>query len=53
MYEPEYYREQARHAPQLAKRAQPGAVSEALLKAAQDFDEIAEDVEGGAVDVPR
>ena len=51
MHSPEYYREQARHARQLANRAPPGAVRDTLIKAAQDFDDIAEDLEAGAIEV--
>jgi hypothetical protein len=51
MHPPEYYRGQARHARELANRAHPGAVRDTLLKAAQDFDEIAEDLEAGAIEV--
>jgi hypothetical protein len=51
MYPPVYYREQARHARELANRSPPGAVHDTLFKAAQDFDDIAEDLEAGAIEV--
>jgi hypothetical protein len=51
MHPAKYYREQARHARLLANRAPPGAVRDTLFKAAQNFDDIAEDLEAGAIEV--
>jgi hypothetical protein len=51
MHPPEYYRQQSRHARQLANRAPPGAVQDTLFKATYDFDDIAEDLEAGAIEV--
>jgi hypothetical protein len=51
MYEPAYYRNQASHARRLARGAVPSETADALEQAAQDFDEIAEDLETGAIKI--
>jgi hypothetical protein len=51
MHPAEYYRERARHARELAEIAPQQSVRDALSKAARDFDEIAEDLEAGAIEV--
>jgi hypothetical protein len=51
MHPAEYYRERARHARELANSASPQSVLDALIKAAQDLDEIADDLEAGAIEV--
>jgi hypothetical protein len=48
MHPPEYYRELAQRARRLAGMVHQSDVKRALLKAAKDFDEIAEDLEAGA-----
>ena len=47
-----YYRERADHARRLAEAAWQDDLKETLLRLAQDFDEIAEDIEAGATE-PR
>jgi hypothetical protein len=51
MHAPEYYREQAQHARRLASMVHQRDVRDTLRKTAQDFDEIAYDLEIGAVEV--
>ena len=50
MHDPSYYREQAERARRLAARTH-AEIDATLLRMAQDFDEIAEDLEKGAVEV--
>ena len=50
MHEPGYYREQAERARRLAKHAD-GEIQAALLRTAQDYDDIAEDLEIGAIEI--
>ena len=51
MHAPEYYREQARHARRLSSMVHQIDVRDTLRRTAQDFDEIAEDLETGAIEV--
>ena len=51
MHAPEYYREQARRARRLAAMAHQPELKETLTQAAQDFDDIAYDLEVGAVEI--
>ena len=51
MHPPSYYREQAEHARRLASLMHQSDISEMLHRMAQDFDDIACDLENGAVDV--
>jgi hypothetical protein len=50
MYAAAYYREQAERARRLAKHAD-GEMHTALLAAAQDFEDIAEDLETDAIEI--
>jgi hypothetical protein len=52
MEEASFYREQALHARRLAELAHQGDVRAALLQAAQEFDDRAEDLERGVAE-PR
>ena len=51
MYDPSYYRQQARLARRLADGPCSYDIAQTLDQMAQDFDEIAEDLESGAVDI--
>lgn len=51
MHAAEYYREQARRARRLAKMVHQSDVCRTLETAARDFDEIAEDLERGIVEI--
>jgi hypothetical protein len=51
MHPPNYYREQARHARRLAGLMHQSDMTEMLHRMAQDFEDIACDLESGAVDV--
>jgi hypothetical protein len=51
MYEASYYRKQAVHARRLAGGAVNLSTAYALTQAADDFDEIAEDLERGAIEI--
>jgi hypothetical protein len=51
MYEPSYYRRQAERARRLRDRTLDREMADALDSAAQDFDEIAVDLETGAVEI--
>lgn len=51
MHPPRYYREQAEHARRAARLMHQPDITEALLRIAQDFEDIAYDLESGAVDV--
>jgi hypothetical protein len=46
-----YYREQAARARRLARCVVDAGVAKALRQAAQDFDDIAADLEAGAIEV--
>jgi hypothetical protein len=46
-----HYRERANHLRQLAERTWQGDLEALLLRVAQDYDEIAEDLEAGATEV--
>ena len=46
-----YYREQAQHARRLAAMVHQPDVRDTLYKSAQDFEEIAYDLETGAVEI--
>lgn len=46
-----YYREHAAHARRLAGMAHQGDLREILRDIAQDYDDIAEDLESGALDI--
>ena len=50
MHDAAYYREQAERARRLAKYAD-GDMQTALESAARDFDDIAEDLESGAIEI--
>jgi hypothetical protein len=47
----ELYREQAEHARRVARLMHQSDVTETLLRMAQDFEDVAYDLETGAVDV--
>jgi len=51
MYEATYYRQQAARARRLGEHTFKAELSEMLASAARDFDEIAEDLEKGAVEI--
>lgn len=51
MYDAAYYREQAGRARRLFDRTMDEETLEALKAAAQNYDEIAEDLERGAIDI--
>jgi hypothetical protein len=51
MQPPRYYREQAQHARRLAGMVHQPDVEETLCRMAEDFDDIAHDLETGAVDI--
>jgi len=51
MYAPQYYCEQAQRARRLAGMAHQLELKETLTQAAQDFDDIAYDLEIGAVEI--
>jgi hypothetical protein len=51
MHPPRYYREQAEHARRLANLTHQPEMSEMLQRMAEDFEDIADDLEAGAVDV--
>jgi hypothetical protein len=51
MHGPEYYREQAERARRLAVMAHQPELKETLTQAAQDFEDIADDIEMGAVEI--
>jgi hypothetical protein len=53
MHPSQYFREQAQRARRLAGMTHQLDVRRDLLKAAQDFDEIAEDIDAGAGEVPH
>jgi hypothetical protein len=51
MHDPTYYRAQAAHARLLADGVVSNETAAALTQAAQDFDDIAVDLETGAVEI--
>ena len=51
MHPPAYYREQADHARRLAGLAHQSEMIETLERMAEDFEDIACDLETGAIDV--
>lgn len=51
MYTARYYREQAQHARLLAEMVHQPDVRDTLSRAAQDFEDIAQDLETGAVEI--
>ena len=51
MYEAQYYREKATHARRLAGTVTDDDAIETLLGFAQEFDDIAEDLERGAIHI--
>ena len=51
MHPPDYYREQAERARRLAGLTHQSEMTETLERMAQDFDDVAYDLETGAVDV--
>lgn len=51
MHRPEHYREQAQRARRLASMAHQPELSETLRRVAQDFDDVAYDLETGAVEI--
>ena len=52
MHRPEHYREQAQRARRLASMAHQPELCETLRRVAQDFDDVAYDLETGAVENP-
>jgi hypothetical protein len=46
-----YYRDRANHARQLAEAVRQPDLKDALRRLAQDYDEIAEDLETGAAEI--
>lgn len=51
MHPAKYYREQAERAQKLADMSHDGAVRDALGRVAEDYGDIAEDLETGAVEI--
>jgi hypothetical protein len=51
MHAAEYYREQAQRARRLAEAVHQSDLRKILRSAAHDFDEIADDLDGGAVEI--
>lgn len=51
MHQPEYYREQAQRARRLSLMVHEPELRDTLRRAAQDFDDIAYDLEIGAVEI--
>ena len=51
MYQPSYYRNQAERARRLAESATDRSLEDELVRIAKDYDEIAEDLETGAIDI--
>ena len=51
MHPPSYYREQAEHARRMAGLMHQSDVTEMLHRMAEDYEDIAYDLETGAVDV--
>ena len=51
MHPASYYRERAEHARRLAVRVYQRDLLETLRQVAQDYDDIAEDLEGGAIEI--
>jgi len=51
MYEPSYYREQAERAHRLATVPNDSETREALERMARDYEDIAEDLESGAIEI--
>ena len=51
MHQPSYYRNQAERARRLAESATDRSLEDQLVRIAQDYDEIAEDLETGAIEI--
>ena len=51
MEQPSYYREHAEQARRIASRTEKGEVARYLRRLASDFDDIATDLENGAVEI--
>jgi len=51
MHDPSYYRDQAERALRLAWAVTDPAAARALYEAARDYDDVAEDLESGAVEI--
>ncbi len=51
MYDPSYYREQAERARRVAKGPTDYELQQTLRQMARDFDDIAEDLESGAIEI--
>jgi hypothetical protein len=51
MHPPSYYRQQAEHARRMARLMHQRDLNETLERMAQDFEDVAYDLETGAVDV--
>jgi len=51
MHSAEYYRKRAEHARKLADMSLEGAVRETLERMVQDYEDVAEDLETGAVEI--
>lgn len=51
MQDPQYYRSQAEMAQRLAEQINNPEVAASLLKMAQDYRDIAEDLENGAIEI--
>jgi hypothetical protein len=51
MHPASYYRDRAEHIPSIAARLYQADLLEILNRMAQDYDDIAEDLEGGAIEI--
>ena len=51
MYDPSYYRDQAQRARRLARSVTIHDVEAQLLRMAQDYDDLAVDLERGAIEI--
>jgi hypothetical protein len=51
MHDPSYYRDQADRARRLADAVNDPEAARALYQASQDYDDVAEDLESGAVEI--
>lgn len=51
MQEPSYYRQQAERARRLARSSTRGDIEEQLLRMAQEYEELAEDLDSGAIEI--
>jgi len=53
MHDPFYYRDEAERARRLARFVTSRETAAALSQAAREYDDIAEDLENGAIEVPH